>query len=466
MASQTVESSVQEELDRFFEQRSSLAQWSVFVEEIDSGKPLYSRYANSKLIPASNMKLVVCSAILLQLGPDFTYKTPIYLSGTQENQTFHGDLLVVGSGDPSIGGRFNNGDITASFREWAALLKQRNITRITGNIIGIDDVFDENRRGLNWSPLDYIEWYAAEIAGLTLNDACIDVYATGAAQAGSPASISLDPDTKYIQVDSKMTTVASRKAERGIILSREPESTLLSIEGSISAKQRQRAYASVYNPTHFFVTVLKETLEREGIQVEGLAIDGDDAQQRPKRETWELVHTHESPPLIDLVQVCQKSSQNLYAEHFLKTLGAQEYGVGSYESGTLAIKDVLFNHGCNLDDQYIADGSGLSRENMMNAKSFVHLLRTVMTSKYAEPFQNTLPIAGTDGTLRYRLRETATRGKIYAKTGTMKGVSALSGILKTKSGKTCLFSIIGNSSRNLSLSNTIDEACAILVSNG
>lgn len=460
-------SSFQGELDRLFNSGKSKAQWSIYVEDIDTGKGVYSLYPGRKLVPASNMKVPVCAGLLLQVSPEYQYDTSVYLCGKQEGDVFQGDLIVSGSGDPSIDGRYKSGDKISIFKEWAEALKSRKINKITGRVIGIDEIFDDVRRGLNWDQQDFVEWYAAEISGLSFNDACIDILIAGAEKPGEKASISLDPNTQYLQVENNVSTVGGKQAERGVGVKRKDGSTVLELAGSVKAKSRAQVFVTVPDPAKYFVTVLKETLQAQGITIEGNSFKSSEIKEIPPKEQWQKVSTYLSPPLKDLLSTCLKNSQNLYAEHFLKTLGAIEYGVGTYETGALAIKDVMFKNGCKLDNQYIADGSGLSRENQMSAKSFVSILRTVLHSPSADIFFNALPVAGDDGTLRNRMRGTAAQGKVFAKTGSMKGVSALSGLIEAKSGKKYLFSMIGNSLKNgIRLSEVIDDACVVIASNG
>ncbi|MGC9326854.1 MAG: D-alanyl-D-alanine carboxypeptidase/D-alanyl-D-alanine endopeptidase, partial [Candidatus Hinthialibacter sp.] len=213
-------------------------------------------------------------------------------------------------------------------------------------------------------------------------------------------------------------------------------------------------------------TVFKEILQAEGIQVRGAARDGDDI-KLPDQKTWEKAFDHHSMPLIQLMDVCLKNSQNLYAEHFLKTLGFIEYGTGSWQTGAMAIKDIFFKHGAVIDSLYLADGSGLSRENRVSANALVQILHIMAQSPYEEMFFDALPKAGVNGTLKHRMRGTDAYGRVYAKTGTLNGIRALSGKIEAKSGKTYLFSILGNATRQASrISGMMDEACALIAGEG
>jgi len=461
------DASIQTELNQLFQKASSHRAWSVLVEAFDNPKKqLFSLTPKRRLMAASNVKVPVCAATLLKLGPDFTYQTELYLTGEPLNGVVHGDLLIVGAGDPSIGGRYHDGDLTYDFRQWAALLKEKNIHTIQGQIIGIDNAFDDIAHGLNWSPDQYIEWYEAEVSALSFNDACVDVLIQAGSQSGKPALVSLNPPTKYFSINPFVRTVSSKKKHRGIAITRDDNSMNLNVKGTIRAKRASTHYASVINPTLYFATVLKETLQSEGIQILGGAYDGDDLTLPPKK-TWQRFHVHHSPPLMQLIKTCLKNSQNLYAEHFLKTLGLTESGEGSWQTGVLALKEIFFEHGCDVDTQFFADGSGLSRENRLSAFAMTKILRLMTTTQYGDLFRQALPLAGVDGTLKLRMRQTPAYKRVSAKTGTINGVRALSGYVQSKSGQRYIFSMIGNATRQASqLSRVMDEACALIAEKG
>ncbi len=457
--------SLKAELKTLFKTQPSYV-WSVSVENTKSEDKLFEITPHRNLIPASNEKVPVCAAILLKLGPEYVYQTSLYHSGSIEGSTLYGDLIVTGSGDPSIGGRFNGGDITYQFRLWAELLKRKGINSIQGDIIGVDNIFDDVPHGLNWHPVDLVEWYAAEISALSFNDGCIDILIQGSKTSGKPAKLTLNPPTKYIQLKPSVKTVRTRKSDKGVEIVRKPKATALQVKGTIRAKRSSTIYASVPNPTMFFVTVLKETLQKEGVKVKGDPLDGDDVLLKERKE-WKKIDAFNSPPLKQLVEICLRNSQNLYAEHFIKTLGYTEYGQGSWPMGVAAVKDILTGHGCKLDGVYFADGSGLSRENRLSANAIIEILKSVKKSPRSKLFFNSLPQAGVSGTLKHRMRGTAAYKRVFAKTGTLNGTRSLSGLIKAKSGQTYLFSFLGNAKRNAShISKLIDEACALIASKG
>lgn len=459
---------IRAELDRLFQQSSPRgASWSVLVEPLDGGQTLYSRQPDRNLIPASNMKLLPVAAILLEFGPDYTFPTRLYAEGRVSEGVLHGNLVVVGSGDPSIGGRFNGGNITGYLREWAEQLKRQGVTRISGDVIGVDALFDDERVGLNWHPSDLTRWYAAEVSALNLNDGCLDVIVRGGANAGSSVSVSTVPNTQYVRLINELRTVAQENQAQGVHFIRDVETRTIRMTGSVARNQTVRLFVTAPNPSEFFVTVLKEVLEEEGIAVGGVSRRAPHGGPLEPDESWNLLYTHHSPPLLQLAEVCLVRSQNLYSEHFLKALGARLYGVGSYESGTLAIKDILLQYGCDIDGLYIGDGSGLSRESRVNSLALVTLLRAVEQTEYAETFRECLPLAGQTGTLRNRMRGVAAQGRVRAKTGTLNGVRGLSGFIEARSGAVYVFSMLANGPTSApTFTQIMDQACSIIAAQG
>ena len=198
---------LREQLDDYFNDPNfSNAIMGVLVKSVRTGEVLYRKNSDKLFIPASNMKLFTSAAALILLGEDYTYETTLYVDGELSKGSLEGDLIIQGSGDPTISGRFYDGNITKVFEDWADSLKARGIWVIDGDIIGDDSSFDNVGFGKGWE-LDYeSKWYAAPTGTLSFNDNTIEVKIEPT-QANFPAKISLIPNTKYASVISKVVTV-------------------------------------------------------------------------------------------------------------------------------------------------------------------------------------------------------------------------------------------------------------------
>jgi len=430
------------------------ATWAVLIADLQKGDVLYRHNENLSFIPASNTKLYTTSAALDQLGPEFRFETELYIDGAITNGVLDGNVIVRGSGDPVIGGRFNDGDLTQTFREWAEVLKSLGVQNITGDIIGDDDVFDDTPLGYGWSWDDEPFWYSAEISGLSFNDNCVDFSIVSQAP-GMPGSISWEPfATSYISVvNATVTTTAESSLNEGYFRKRGTNAFRLYSE--IPAGRIDRESLTVTNPTLYFVHVLRETLLSSGISVIGRPVDVDDLSIRPDLSSgrMRLVATHRSEPLKDIVRVLNKKSHNLYAEQLLRTLGAinpvddPDLERGSAGMGVARAMDTFAAAGVDTSRIQLVDGSGLSRMNLVTAEMTSALLGFMYrhgddSTKVA--FFRSLPIGGVDGTLEHRFTEGPAYGKVRAKTGTVSNASALSGYVSSAAGTPYSFVLMAN----------------------
>ncbi len=421
--------------------------WAVRILKTGDGTPVYDRNGYTSLVPASNTKLYTTAAALAQLGPDFRYRTGLYAHGPVVDGVLHGPLVVQGSGDPVIGGRFTDGDITQTFRAWADSLKNVGITRIEGDIVGDDDVFDDVPLGFSWSWDDEPFWYAAEISGLSLNDNNVD-FSIDSRSAAEPGVISWVPlQTDYIRVQNATVTVhpdsqfvEGYRRDRG--------TNNFTLYSRIPEGRTDPESLTITNPTLFFVHVLREVLLREGISVSGLARDVDDIAVLPEYALMKRIALHESAALSEIVHIINKRSQNLYAEQILKTIGTLRRPVGaSARDGIWQSRHFFAEARVDTSLLQLVDGSGLSRRNLVTADMTADLLQHMAhhpDSTMRRVFYASLPVAGVDGTLSSRMRGTAAEGNLRAKTGTLGGASALSGYVTSVAGVTYTFVIMAN----------------------
>jgi serine-type D-Ala-D-Ala carboxypeptidase/endopeptidase (penicillin-binding protein 4) len=412
--------------------------WGVLVKSLRSGDTLYSLNARKLLMPASNMKIVTLAAAAERLGWDHTYPTALFAAGDVESGTLRGDLIVVGSGDPSI--TAENGD--ALFGEWAERLRAAGIRAVAGRVIGDDDAFEDNGLGFGWSWDDLPDDYAAGVSALQFNENAVRVTVTPGPAAGDSAGIAIAPAGSGLDVVSSVTTAAPDAAV-SIATRRLPGSMRLALGGSMPAGHAPATLVvSVENPTLFFAGALRQALIARGIDVRGPAVDVDEIRDAPARPRAPLA-THTSAPLSTLAVRLMKISQNLYAETLLKTLAPA--APRTSEGGRAEAAAALQPWGVAADALIQRDGSGLSRYDYVTAEALVAILAHVdRDQRLRGPFEASLPIAGRDGTLSNRMKGTAAEGNARAKTGSMSNVRALSGYVTSASGEPLVFSIVAN----------------------
>jgi serine-type D-Ala-D-Ala carboxypeptidase/endopeptidase (penicillin-binding protein 4) len=435
---------LRDQLDDYFnDQNFTNAFWGVMVKSLRTGEILYKRNQDKLFTPASNMKLFTCAAALLFLGPNYSYETNLLCNGELLRGTLKGDLVIQGSGDPTISNRFFSGNVTKVFENWADSLKAKGVYEITGDIYGDDTVFDNEELGKGWS-LDYeSSWFAAPSSALCFNDNIIMIK-IDPDEVNFPAKISINPDTRFVTINANIITSAE-DSEPNIKISRPRESNIITIVGSIPKGSKTRIeHVSVSNPNMYFLSVLKEIFEEHGIIIRGKVMVLKDSQKSISDDNLIPLYTHNSVQLRLIIKEMNKNSNNIYAEQILKTIGLEENNFGSIKNGVDACKDLFNTMGINLDNMVMADGSGLSKLNLVTPRQIVNLLSFMYKNEVFNDFYESFPIAGVDGTLIDRMKRTIAQNNVHAKPGYNDNVSALSGYLRTVSGEPLVFSIIVN----------------------
>ncbi len=415
--------------------------WAAVVRSLATGETLYSRDARQMMMPASNMKVLTTAVAAERLGWDFRFETRLVALGPVRDGVVHGDLLVVGSGDPTLDGRA--APVLRTFQTWAARLRAAGISRIDGRIIGDDDALEESGWGFGWSWDDLADGYAAPIGALQLNENTADVWLRPGLAPGMPAFAELSPAGSGLRLDNRaMTSAAGAPAAYGY--ARKPGDAVLTVTGTIPVSNAPaHDNAAVENPTLYFVSALKQTIEQAGIAVTGEAVDIDDVPTKPTLTDGTVLLAHVSEPLSEVITTCLKVSSNLYAETLLKTLGRVVANQGTAAAGLEVVRDTLRQWQMPVDPLVMRDGSGLSRYNYVNADLLVAVHAHMANDpKHADTWNQALPISGRDGTIRSRMK--TIEGRVHAKTGSIANVRALSGYVTTETGERLVFAVLGN----------------------
>jgi serine-type D-Ala-D-Ala carboxypeptidase/endopeptidase (penicillin-binding protein 4) len=437
------ERSLASDLDRIFSAPvMEQGTWGVEVKSLATGRVIYARNPRTLMMPASNMKILTLAAAAETLGWDYRFTTTLETSGDIRDGALKGDLIVVGTGDPTINSRDHRAD--AVFDQWAAALRAAGISRIDGGVIADGHAFDATTLGQGWS-WDYLQdGYAAPIGALEFNENVAAMSIKPGASPGDDAPLELPPGTGLTLVHRVATGPPGSPTT--IDIEREPNGAALRVSGSIAAdaKPVSRDVAVADAPLYFAHSLLLALVSR-GIEVHGLpGALGEWRNAVPPQLRRVLVESH-SPPLREIATTMMKVSQNLYAETLLKTIGAAQGEVGSAENGRRAAAAIFTAWGIAPGGYVQADGSGLSRYDYVTAQMIVTLLEHLYQDpRHKEAFVATLPIAGRDGTIASRLRHTRAEANATAKTGSISNVRALSGYVRSRDGETLAFSILAN----------------------
>jgi D-alanyl-D-alanine carboxypeptidase/D-alanyl-D-alanine-endopeptidase (penicillin-binding protein 4) len=445
LQSQASPAGLQSELDLVFDapalRRAVIA---VDVRSLRDGRVLYQRNALARVVPGSVLKLITVAAAAEILGWNHRFVTTLEALGVIDRGVLRGDLVVTGSGDPSIGAQDLTG--AALFDEWADALRTAGIARVEGRIIGDDDAFGDELLGAGWA-WDYLNaGYAAPSGALSYNENVVVIRATPGKALGDAATLHVGPPGHGLTVERAVTTGVTGSAAT-LSVSRDQGGRTLRVAGSLPAGSATIVRtASIENPTQFFVDAFRTQLISRGIRVSEGAFDIDDAPGGIAAGARQFVARRESAPLSSLVGYALKVSQNYYAEMFLKAAGRGAGSEpGSAERGRQAVRAVLEAWGISLEPLVMRDGSGLSRYNYVSAELMSDLLVHAWNDERLRgPFVAALPVGGRDGTLGARMRNPVLDRQVQAKTGTLDNVRSLAGYMHTSSGDTLAFTMIAN----------------------
>jgi D-alanyl-D-alanine carboxypeptidase/D-alanyl-D-alanine-endopeptidase (penicillin-binding protein 4) len=439
---------------RLAEPKFSAAAWGVKVVSLDSGETLFEDHGDRRMSPASNSKLYTGALALAELGGAGRIATPVYAAGEiTRGGALRGDLVIVGHGDPSWNERRLGTNFWVPFEPFINLLTNAGVRRIEGDVVADATFFRGQPTGASWTIDDLRAGEAGLISALTLDDNVAQVRVEPGAQAGARCAVRwLEPGTD-LTVSNQTTTVAAG-GPGGVEVYQPLDSKTVYLLGGVPAGGAGATLDVVVpEPAEWFAAALKLALERQGITVTG----------RPRALTWPAGGTNDwagggaqrlgavySPPMRELVANFMKPSQNLEADLLLAQVGELTRGTNlpagatSEAAGLAAMGDFLTTAGVAAGDVRFDEGSGLSRNNLTTANATVALLQYMAQGREADDFRAALPVAGVDGSLRHRFRDTAAAGRLWAKTGTLRWANALSGYVTTAAGERLAFSFLLN----------------------
>ena len=473
-SSQAIQS-LKADLDKLFDDpKYSCAYWGVRVERLD-GQVLYDRLGHKQFTPASNMKLFTTAAALDLLGPEFTFETRLEAVGTlADDGTLVGDLVIVGSGDPSLGAWHPDKDRDSRqlLAGWVSAVKAAGIRRVSGDVIGDGRCFKEQSYCESWNYGDLHFWYAAPCGGLAIEENAYRVVIRPGRQVGEKATLDITPKTTYITVVNDTQTVAAGGPSNADSVPHETQGNTRRFVGTIALDKKEiNERGSVWDGACYAAHLLTEELERQGVTVHGRPVnirmlpDANRVDQAGSARRKVLATTI-SPPMKELVKVVNKISHNFFADQILLALGARVSGTGDFTGGAAAVREWLRQIGAPEPEHFqMLDGSGLARRDSVQPRQTCLVLRHMRNStKAGAAFVESLPVGNIDGTLGERLKDPSTRGKVKAKTGFISHVRCLSGYVTDADGQELVFSMMCNQYMvpTSEVNATQDEACAVL----
>jgi len=426
--------------------RQDPADWGILVRSLQDGTDLVSLNSRRRFIPASNLKLLVTAVALVGLGVDFRYRTSVMAVGeiSPGDSVLDGDLVLRGSGDPTISDRFYQ-SAEWVWDELASQVHAAGIRRVTGSLVADNTLFSPPHRADGWSWEDLMWYYAAPVSAISYNDNCIDLEVLPGPEVGRRPQVRFRPDGVRLQLINRASTVASRIDDR-LLITRDSPSGRLNLDGGIHYRSLGFVeHVSVESPAVFASEAFLDALARQGVRIDGpVRVLNSPADSASYLERSPLILAqHTSVPLSEIIRVINKRSHNFYAEQLLFTLGACLGEEGSFAGGLEVEKRFLSKLGLDTGTLRIEDGSGLSRLNLVTTEMFVRLLAYMDKHSLRQEYVSSLPVGGIDNGMRL-MRRTTADGKVFAKTGYISSVMALSGYSSTADEEPVAFSIMGN----------------------
>ena len=436
------------QLDAWLNQpRFSGALWSVKIDSLDTGRTLYEHHPDRLMSPASNSKLYTGALALDTLGGDYHFQTPIRATAPVDAQgTVAGDLIVSGRDDPS----WKAARFESVFDPFVAALTKAGVKIVTGNLVADNTFLHGQPTGGSWAVEDVDDSEGAPISALTLADNAADIHVAPGTNAGDPCQVTLTPAGTVLNLVNLTRTVPIG-GEAHLELSPAAGTNdfyllgQLPVDGGVESLD-----TGVSQPARWFGYALKAALAAHGIVIQG----GVQVVTWPEVPPWHPADLYTlgeipSPPLRDVVRSFMKPSQNLEADLVFDHVGelTREPGspgwVTSEELAVRALDRFLRQHDIP-HDVHFDEGSGMSRNNLTSANATVALLTVMATNRWAADYYSALPIAGVDGTLRNRMKNSPAFGKVHAKTGTLRWANSLSGYVTSAAGEKLVFSLMLN----------------------
>lgn len=403
------------------------------VVNLTKNETIYEKNPNKLFRPASNMKLFTTAAAIELLPADFYFKTELITDGDIVDSILYGNLFLKGYGDPML----KTGDLDSLVK----YLTIKNIKRIKGNLVGDVSYFDDNYWGKGWMWDDEPEPFAAFITPLTINENSVKVFVTPGTKIGEPAKVKIEPATEYVHiVNSAFTSAINDTGLEKIVVirDRKERNNVITVTGFIPYNSKEKEFAvSVWKPELFTLQLLRNKLKQSDIKIEGKVLI--DTISRGK--TVATVRR----PIDSILTEINKNSNNLASENLLKTLSAEILKKrGNSESSIHLVNKFLSSIEIDTSKIVIADGSGVSRYNLLSPDAVVKLLSYYYRSQKYNRLYPTLAIAGVDGTLKNRFQTGNVKYNFHGKTGTHSDALSLSGYLRNSNNDTLAFSIFFN----------------------
>lgn len=415
------------------------ARISFMVKDVETGKIIMENNPYMCVTPASVTKIITTASAIEILGADFRFETKIKHDGhIDDNGVLHGNLYIVGDGDPTLGSSYLGDRNFIS--DWCRRIKNQGITHITGNIIADARCYDHCAVPISWCWEDMGTHYAPGVYGLSAYDNTFSIIMESHAPESVPSVVGVYPNMPDLVIINKAKVL--RQAKDSIYVFGIPYDQRRIIDGGMPAnRSRYPVRCDIGNPPLFVAQNLKSTLPIYGILCDGKATDS----AVISTDSLPTLVSYKSPELSDIIKKTNFKSNNMYAEHIFKHIGlSATKSEASNMHAASVIKDFWTSKGIDFSTIRLDDGSGLSPQNAYSASLLVDILCYMHNSNNAKVFYESLPTAGKEGTVAGFLYKTEMEGKAKIKSGSMSNVQCYSGYINAANGHRYAFAAMIN----------------------
>jgi len=412
-----------------------------------TGETISELNPDLSLMPASTQKIITTAAAFEVLGKNYRFKTTLQYSGNIDtiNKCLNGDIYIKGGADPTLGSEhFDKNKSYLFIKSWISAIKNKKIDTINGRIITDASIYSNEITPPKWSWEDVGNYYGAGANGLTAFDNKYKIYLSSPSVPGALTSIlRVDPQIPNLLIYNEV--LSSDIATDEAFIFGAPYTYTQIIRGTIpKSKAEFDIEGAIPDPAYYLAWYFKQELEKSGIKVKDmpttnrlLILSGDSLDY--KRNDLDI---YTSPALFAIIDVINKNSINLFAEHLFNEMALKLKNEGTNGAGIKAVTEFWQSKGMDIDGFYIFDGCGLSRYNSITSRQLVFVLNYMLNkSKNFNGFFESLPIAGLSGTLKSIGKNTSAQGVVHAKSGSIGRVRAYAGYATTKSGRMLAFSM-------------------------
>lgn len=404
---------------------------SLTVLDAKTGEQVYALNPNVGMAPGSTLKTVTTITAFNLLGKDFKYQTPFGYTGTITDGTLNGDLIIEGSGDPTLGSwRWENTTERYILNQMVTALKKAGIRKINGRVIGDDSLYGSQNIPDGWIWQDLGTYYGAGATALCWHENQFDINLKTGAVGSAIKVAGTTPATPYLTFKSELITGAAGSGDNAYPYLPAGLTNVMYLRGTYAIDQTKKLISAAYpDPAYDAAYRLLDTLRRLGITVTGTSESSlsltAKGLQTPALAT--TLTTLISPSLSQIVYWTNRKSLNLYAEELLKAIAFKAGKLASTQNGVETVRAFWKARGIDPNAMDMADGCGLSPQNHITTLTVATIMQSAQKEAWFADFYESLPVYN----------------DMHMKSGSIHNVQAYTGY-QTHAGRQLCFSIMVN----------------------